>query len=133
MNKACVLVVEDHQDMIDLMQLVLEGEGFYVAVATDGEQAIEMLTQFRPAIIVTDLMMPKTTGVELIRHVKSQPELADIPIVAMSAARSSEMREAQAAGAVEVLTKPLDFDRLVELLKHYVPSHTPASEHHQGE
>ncbi len=133
MNKACVLVVEDHQDMIDLMQLVLEGEGFYVAVATDGEQAIEMLTQFRPAIIITDLMMPKTTGVELIRHVKSKPELADIPIVAMSAARSGEMSEAKAAGAVEALTKPLDFDYLVELLKHYVPSHMPASEHRQGE
>ncbi|MGH9850180.1 MAG: response regulator [Blastocatellia bacterium] len=133
MNKACVLVVDDHQDMIDLMQLVLEGEGFYVAVATDGEQAIELLTQFRPAIIITDLMMPKTTGVELIRHVKSKPELADIPIVAMSAARSGEMSEAKAAGAVEALTKPLDFDRLVELLKHYVPSHTPTSEHRQGE
>ena len=133
MNKACVLVVEDHQDMIDLMQLVLEGEGFYVAVAADGEQAIELLTQFRPAIIITDLMMPKTTGVELIRHVKSKPELADIPIVAMSAVRSGEMHEAKAAGAVEALTKPLDFDRLVELLKHYVPSHTPISEHRQGE
>ncbi len=133
MNKACILVVEDHQDMIDLMQLVLEGEGFYVAIATDGEQAIEMLTQFRPAVVVTDLMMPKMTGVELIRHVKSKPELADIPIVAMSAARSGELREAKAAGAVEVLTKPLDFDRLVELLKHYVPSHMPTSEHRQGE
>jgi CheY-like chemotaxis protein len=133
MNKACVLVVEDHQDMIDLMQLVLEGEGFYVAVAADGEQAIELLTQFRPATIVTDLMMPKTTGVELIRHVKSKPELADIPIVAMSAAQGEALREAQAAGAVEVLTKPLDFDHLVELLKHYVPSHMPASEHRQGE
>lgn len=133
MNKACILVVEDHQDMIDLMQLVLEGEGFYVAIATDGEQAIEMLTQFRPAVVVTDLMMPKMTGVELIRHVKSKPELADIPIVAMSAARSGELREAKAAGAVEGLTKPLDFDRLVELLKHYVPSHMPTSEHRQGE
>ena len=133
MNKACVLVVEDHQDMIDLMQLVLEGEGFYVAVATDGEQAIELLTQFRPAILITDLMMPKTTRAELIRHIKSKPELADIPIVAMSAARSGEMSEAKAAGAVEALTKPLDFDHLVELLKHYVPSHMPTSEHRQGE
>lgn len=133
MNKACVLVVEDHQDMIDLMQLVLEGEGFYVAVATDGEQAIELLTQFRPAIVITDLMMPKTTGAELIRHIKSKPELADIPIMAMSAARSDALREAQAAGAVEVLPKPLDFDHLVELLKHYVPSHTPTSEHRQEE
>jgi len=133
MNKACVLVVEDHQDMIELMQLVLEGEGFYVAVANDGEQAIELLTQFRPVIIITDLMMPKTTGVELIRHVKSKPELADIPIMAMSAVRSGEMSEAKAAGAVEALTKPLDFDHLVELLKHYVPSHTPTPEHRQGE
>jgi CheY-like chemotaxis protein len=133
MNKACVLVVEDQQDMIDLMQLVLEGEGFYVAVATDGDQALEMLTQFRPAIIITDLMMPKTTGVELIRRAKSKPELADIPIMAMSAAQSGELREATAAGAVEALSKPLDFDRLVQLLKHYVPSHTPISEHRQGE
>jgi CheY-like chemotaxis protein len=92
-----------------------------------------MLTQFRPAIIVTDLMMPKTTGVELIRQVKSKPELADIPIVAMSAARDGELREAKAAGAVEALSKPLNFDHLVQLLDHYVPSHMPISEHRQGE
>ncbi|HKX32901.1 MAG TPA: response regulator [Blastocatellia bacterium] len=121
MTKVGVLVVEDQPDFVELMRLVLEGEGYYVSTAEDGEKAIAILRNFRPAIIVTDLMMPKVTGVELIRHVRRERELAGIPIIAVSAARGSLLDEAKQAGATETVKKPLDFETLVEVLSRYVP------------
>jgi CheY-like chemotaxis protein len=122
-----VLVVEDQQDFLELLKVVLEGEGFYVAAAEDGEKAIELLKQFRPAVIVTDLMMPKISGVDLIRYVRQKQELSKIPIIATSAARSGTLNEAKQAGANETVKKPIDFDELVKLLDRYVPAHAPMS------
>jgi CheY-like chemotaxis protein len=128
MSKACVMVVEDEQDFLDLLKQVLEGEGFYVAAASDGEQALELLKNFRPAVIVTDIMMPKMNGLELIEQVRKRPELEHIPIIAASAAHSGVLTQAQQAGANETIRKPLDFDELVEILNRYMPTHAPISE-----
>jgi two-component system, OmpR family, response regulator VicR len=128
MPKACVMVVEDEQDFLELLKQVLEGEGFYVAAATDGEQAIELLKNFRPAVIVTDIMMPKMNGLELIEQIRKAPELAQIPIIAASAAHSGILAQATQAGANETIRKPLDFDELVEMLNRYVPTHAPISD-----
>ena len=120
MAKVGVLVVEDQADFVELMRLVLEGEGYHVSTAEDGEKAIAILRNFRPAIIVTDLMMPKVTGVELIKHVRREQELSGIPIIAVSAARGNLLDEAKQAGATETVKKPLDFETLVEVLSRYV-------------
>jgi CheY-like chemotaxis protein len=121
MTKIYVLVVEDQEDFAELMKLALEGEGYDVSTAEDGGKAIELLKHFRPAIILTDLMMPNVSGVELIRHVRGRQELAEIPIIAISAARNGLVDEARAAGATETVNKPVDFDQLVEVLGKYVP------------
>jgi len=133
MAKACVLVVEDQPDFLELLKLVLEGEGYYVSAAEDGEKAIELLTQFRPAAVVTDLMMPKVSGIDLIRHIREKQELSKIPIIAASAAHSGSLNEAKRAGANETMKKPVDFDELVKLLERYVPTHTPMSEAQSGQ
>ena len=128
MSKACVLIAEDHRDLLDLLQVVLTSEGFYVATAEDGRKAIDLLTQFRPAVILTDLMMPKVTGIELIRHVRQTPEIDRIPIIVMSAASHDVLSEAEQAGANETIAKPLDFDHLIQTLGKYVPNRAPISE-----
>lgn len=127
MAKACVLIVEDQEDFLELLKLVLEGEGYYVAAAEDGEKAIELLKQFRPAVIVTDLMMPKVSGIDLIRYVRQRQELSKIPIIAASAAQTDSLNEAMQAGANEMVKKPVDFDKLVKLLDRYIPAHAPMS------
>lgn len=128
MPKSCVLVVEDQNDFLTLLKLVLEGEGYYVSAAEDGEKAIELLKEFRPAAIVTDLMMPEVTGIDLIEHVRKTPELERIPIIAVSAGDREMLEEAKKAGATETLKKPVDFEELLKRLNRYVPPNKPISQ-----
>ncbi len=127
MKKVCVLIIDDQEETLDLLTLVLKGEGFYAATAVDGEHALKLLREFRPAVIITDLMMPNISGIDLIKIVRSTPELAQIPILAMSADSTGLLPEAEKAGATESLRKPLDLDRLVERLRDFIPYSAPMS------
>jgi CheY-like chemotaxis protein len=120
MGKVCVLVAEDHEDFLNLLEMVLSSEGFYVARAPDGQKAIDLLEHVRPMAIVTDIMMPDVDGITLIRHVRGTPDLADIPIIAMSGARSASLDEAMKAGATASLSKPVDPCEVVQVIRGYI-------------
>jgi CheY-like chemotaxis protein len=117
MGKTKVLIAEDNPDSQQLLQMILESEGFIVTTASDGEKAIDILREIKPDILVTDLLLPTVSGGDLIRHVRSTPELAQTPIVVISAYGDSYESEALAAGANVVLKKPLDSDVLVGAIK----------------
>jgi len=125
MKKVCVLIVDDQEEMLDLLTLVLKGEGFYPATAIDGRQALKLLQEFRPAVIITDLMMPDISGIDLIKQVRATPDLAQIPILAMSADSTGLLPEAEKAGATESIRKPIDLDQLVARLKTFIPYSSP--------
>jgi CheY-like chemotaxis protein len=120
MGKVCVLVAEDHEDFLDLLEMVLTSEGFHVARAPDGQKAIDLLEHIRPTAIVTDIMMPGVDGITLVRHVRGRPELADIPIIVMSAARSGCLDEAMRAGATASLRKPVNPYEIVQVMRGYI-------------
>jgi CheY-like chemotaxis protein len=105
--------------------MVCEGEGYYVASAAGGQQAMNLLKEFRPMVIVTDLMMPNVTGLDLIRHVRSDPDLNKTPIIVVSAAQGEILDKAKALGATEVLRKPLDIYELIKVVDKYAPEHAP--------
>ncbi|MCG3159211.1 MAG: Regulator of RpoS [Acidobacteria bacterium] len=125
MDKVCVLIVDDQEEMLDLLTLVLRGEGFYPATAIDGKHALKMLQEFRPAVIITDLMMPEISGIDLIKKVRAMPDLAQVPILAMSADSTGLLPEAEKAGATEAIRKPIDLDRLVKKLREFIPHSAP--------
>jgi len=129
MHKDCVLIIDDQEEMLDLLTLVLKGEGFHPATAVDGRQALRLLREFRPAVIITDLMMPDISGIDLIKIVRSTPDLAQIPILAMSADSTGLLPEAEKAGATELFRKPIDLDQLVERLREFIPESAPMSKH----
>ncbi len=117
MGKTKILIAEDNPDSQALLQMILESEGFIVTTASDGEKAIDILREIKPDILVTDLLLPTVSGGDLIRHVRSTAELAQMPIVVISAYGASYESEALAAGANVVLKKPLDSDLLISALK----------------
>jgi CheY-like chemotaxis protein len=117
MGKTKILIAEDNPDSQALLQMILENEGFIVTTASDGEKAIDILREIKPDILVTDLLLPTVSGGDLIRHVRSTAELAQMPIVVISAYSDSYESDALAAGANVVLKKPLDSDLLVSALK----------------
>jgi DNA-binding response OmpR family regulator len=107
-----VLVVEDEPAIRDLLQLALEQEGYPVALATDGYEALTQLERERPELILLDLMLPHMDGVTFVAELERSGRRAGVPILVLSAAShaSSTAAEIRAEG---YLPKPFD---LVELL-----------------
>ena len=117
MSKTNILIAEDNLDSQQLLQTILESEGFIVTAASDGKKAIDMLHEIKPDILVTDLMLPAVSGGDLIRHVRNTAELAQIPIVVISAYSDHYESDALAVGANIVLKKPLDSDVLIDTIR----------------
>jgi len=91
---ALALVVDDSMLMRYTVSRYLEERGYTVESATNGEEALELLTRMRPDLIVTDIQMPKVSGSELISAVKANPKLAAVPIIIV-ASRSSSFDESE--------------------------------------
>src|SRR5690349_13203108 len=81
-----VLIVEDEPEILIMLRDVLEEAGFVVQTASDGNTALALLARVRVALVLTDLMMPGVTGVQLAHQVRGNPWTATIPVVLMSAA-----------------------------------------------
>jgi CheY-like chemotaxis protein len=117
-----VLVVEDFEDTRSLMRLELEKRGFRVIEATDGEQGIETAMRERPDIIIMDIGLPQVDGIEATRRIREDNSMRDVLIVALTAHHETEYRaHALAAGCDAYLTKPIDFDWLIDLLGRLLP------------
>ena len=113
-----VLVVDDDRVIQQLLEVNLELEGYQVAgTASDGREAIKMAEELKPDLILLDIMMPKMDGLEVCRHLKSDPKLAKIPIVLLSArAQDMDIREGLDIGADAYLTKPFDPVELLDVV-----------------
>jgi CheY-like chemotaxis protein len=107
-----ILVVEDQHDVAELIQVVLRGEGHTVAVARDGAQGLMLSRDWKPDLILMDIMLPGVDGGTLIARLRQEPETADVPIIAMSASRTLRDRTEELE-ADALLSKPFDVDALL--------------------
>lgn len=107
-----ILVVDDEPFIVDVIAFLLEDEGFQVLRAYDGEQAWKIVSQRCPDLIISDVYMPRLTGLDLVQRLRQRPLLARIPVILMSAAR----RDLAPANAV-FLAKPFDLDRILALVR----------------
>ena len=121
-----ILYVEDNEDNVYMLKMRLELiEGFEIAVATDGAEAISAVTANSPDIILMDLNVPVINGWEATRRLKADPKTAGIPVIALSAhAMAGDRERALAAGCDDFDTKPIDFDRLLNKMKRLVGQHS---------
>ena len=102
-----ILVTDDKQDLRLNLVEALSFEGFEVLQASNGKEGMELLQIARPNLIVTDLLMPVMDGFDFIRLIRSDPELAGIPILVFSAMPTDENRKkALSLGANEYISKP---------------------------
>jgi len=109
-----ILVVEDIAAVRELIQAQLKLRGYEVMAARDGQEALEMVMQARPAVIVTDILMPRLDGFALAHHLRADPQTTGIPIIFLSATYVSaeDERFALNLGAMRFLPKPVDSDEL---------------------
>ena len=107
-----ILVVEDQHDVAELIQVVLRGEGHTVAIARDGAQGLMLSRDWKPDLILMDIMLPGVDGGTLISRLRQEPDTADVPIIAMSASRTLRDRTEELQ-ADALLSKPFDVDALL--------------------
>ena len=117
-----VLIVEDFEDTRFLMRLELEKRGFRVLEAVDGEEGVRLALAERPNIVLMDIGLPVLDGIAATRRIRADESLRPTLIVALTAHHESEYRaSALAAGCDAYLTKPIDFDWLIDLLNRLLP------------
>jgi diguanylate cyclase (GGDEF)-like protein len=112
-SKYRILVVDDHEDNIELLRARLEARGYVVEGAGDGQAALDAVYRQLPDLILLDVMMPKLDGIEVVRRLKSNPDLPFIPVIMQTALDSTENKvEGLDAGADDYITKPINFAEL---------------------
>ena len=126
MADSTVLVVDDDPVILKLLEVNFEMEGFAVLVAHDGEEGIEVARSEQPDVIVSDIMMPRVSGLELVTALKSDPGTSDIPIILLSAkAQNADVRSGLDAGADDYVTKPFEPLDLVDRVNRLLDGRKP--------
>jgi len=115
---AKILIAEDEPDIRELVAFTLRFGGYEVVAASNGEDAVHTASREHPDLILMDVRMPRLTGYDACRMMKSSEELKDIPVVFLSAkGQDSEIQSGLEAGAEEYLLKPFSPDQLTERVR----------------
>ena len=120
-NAPVIMVVDDTEGVRRIIMMQLKTLGYRVAGAQSGLEAVEIIKQERPALVLMDINMPEVDGLQATRIIRQTAEISGIPIIGLSAHHGSEMRNtALAAGCNEFVTKPIEFSLLGNLINQHL-------------
>ena len=119
MGKKRILVVDDHEPLLMAIRGILEGEeGYTIFTALDGIQALEIMEQANPDLIIADIMMPRMDGYELLQHLRAEPETMDVPVIILTGMKTPESEvKSLELGGDDYLTKPIKREILIARVK----------------
>ena len=116
-----VLIVDDEVDVVEVVTVLLEHEGYQIMKAYDGKEALEIVEKETPDLIILDIMMPEIDGVEVCRRLRQRDELKEVPIVMFSAKLSAiDKKESFDAGADGFISKPFNARGFIAGIKTYL-------------
>ncbi|OOG50745.1 Hpt domain-containing protein [Polaromonas sp. C04] len=122
-----ILVVDDSITVRRVTQRLLQREGYRVALAVDGLQALERLAEERPALVLSDIEMPRMDGFDLARNIRGDQHMHDLPIVMITSRIAEKHREhAKQLGVNHYLGKPYSEEELLSLVRRYCATEIPA-------
>jgi DNA-binding response OmpR family regulator len=102
-----ILIVDDEPNIILALELLMKRQGYEVLTVDDGRKALDSLAEFRPDLILLDIMMPKMDGYEVCQRIRADASLADVPVIMLTAkGREVEREKGLALGADCYITKP---------------------------
>ena len=120
-SSATILVVDDSDDIRDLLSVLLESEGYVVHLADDGNKALQMVANDRPDLILMDMSLPEMDGWAIVPLMRALPELANLPIIALTAhATPADENRALAVGCTGYISKPFDADDILARIAFYL-------------
>ena len=114
----CILVIDDDPNVHRLIERTLSPEGYSLQFASNGKEGLRLARELRPRVITLDVLMPETDGWSVLSALKSDPELAAIPVIMMTIVGDKEL--GFALGASEYLLKPIDRNQLLAVMKKYL-------------
>ena len=116
-----ILVVEDNPDNMYVLDHLLTRKGYVVRQAVRGEEALALVRQEQPALVLLDMQMPGMDGYAVVRELRQLPELAALPIIAVTAnSMPGDREQTLAAGCTDYLAKPISPRELLQLVEHYL-------------
>lgn len=102
-----VLLIEDEPNIIEAIRFILTRDGWQVQTHSDGADAVEVIRTTRPDLLILDVMLPGKSGMEILRETRDQPDLAQLPVLMLTARGQSRDRDmAEKAGVSRFMTKP---------------------------
>ena len=117
MGKLTVLVIDDDPVILELLRVNFEIEGLDVICAKDGEEGFHKARAEQPDIVISDIMMPRRDGLQLLADLKGDPTTSDLPVILLSAkAQKNEVQQGLDLGADDYITKPFDPLELIDRL-----------------
>lgn len=124
-----ILVVDDDEDIRNMVQLVLELEGYQVVTANDGQHALDLIRERgKPALILLDLMMPRMSGEDFLQVREGVPALHDTPVVLLSG-HPIVQRIGDVFHADGALVKPVELEELADVARRFVREHGALEPH----
>lgn len=119
-----ILIVEDEPDTAEMYTQMLQRNGYAVMKASGGIAAMKQLLNIKPDLILLDLMMPDVSGLEVLRFLRREPQLHDLPVVIVSAKSLPEdIQKGIEAGASLYLTKPIAYRELIQSISNLLADH----------
>ena len=126
---AKVLIADDHPQGAELIEAYLEGTGWDVKTAADGEETLRLVREWRPDVVLLDIMMPKLSGFEVCKRLRADPATKSLPVLMITALdQASDVERAVEAGTHDFLTKPINKTDLVLRIRALLLSRGGATE-----
>lgn len=114
------MIADNDEEERSILKAILKLKGFRVVEAANGQQAINLATEVTPDLLLIDMRLPRVSGSTVIRQIKSQARLRNLPVVAVSFSASSG-ESPKVAGSAVHLQKPVEFDQLTALIDRLLP------------
>ena len=121
-----IMLVDDDPDFVDAVKSVVEGAGYQVAVAYDGQECLEQVEAFAPDLIILDVMMPQVNGHQACKSLKENPATAKIPVILLTAvaervtSSTYTHRDMLASDAEDYIPKPVEPEELLARIKDWI-------------
>lgn len=128
MSQKTVLIIEDEEDAADMFAEMMRVSGYRVLKTSSSTPALTMMTAEKPDVVILDIMMPEISGLDILREMRKNPDLAMVPVVVVSAkSMPADIKLGMEAGASLYLTKPVGFTELKEAIERALggPSSVP--------
>ena len=113
-----ILIVDDRSEVVELVKVTLEGEGYQTIDASDGREALEKIRKEKPDLILLDIVMPKMDGFEVLSKLKKDPKIKEIPIIMLTAkGQKLDQEKGKELGATGYIIKPFSPSALLKRIE----------------